>query len=115
MDVPDLDEYQLHREADRACVDGVPMPGLSAAFYRRTTPDGEHSVGIYRFAGVEILQAWGYADEPHCRAHRVREPNGDWGAPPGLPPGPPRRRPGPPGRPHRLRRLAPPDPRPHLP
>lgn len=86
MDVPDLDEYELHREAEQACLDGVPMPGLSAAFYRRAASDGERTVGVYRFAGVEVLMAWGYANEPHCRAHRVRQPDGTWGDPlPGCP------------------------------
>ncbi|GAA1744261.1 hypothetical protein [Luedemannella helvata] len=86
MDVPDLTEYRLHRVAEQACVDGVPMAGLSAAFYRRTAPEGERSVGVYRFAGAEVLQAWGYVNEPHCRAHRVRQPDGKWGeALPGCP------------------------------
>ena len=86
VDVPDLAEYRLHRVADPASLDGVPMPGLSATFYRRAAPEGERSVGVYRFAGVEILQAWGYVHESHCRAHRVRQSDGQWSDPlPGCP------------------------------
>jgi hypothetical protein len=36
VEVPDLAEYRLHRVTDEARVDGVALPGLSAAFYRRT-------------------------------------------------------------------------------
>lgn len=79
MEVPDLAEYRLHRVTDEARVEGVALPGLSAAFYRRAAADGERSVGVYRHAGVEVLMAWGYVEEPHCRAHRVRDPDGSWG------------------------------------
>ena len=86
MDVPDLAEYRPHRVDDTVVLDGVPVPGLTAQFHRRPAPEGERSVGIYHHAGIEVLMAWGYVTEPHCRAHRVREPDGPWGPPrPGCP------------------------------
>lgn len=81
MDLPDLSRYRLHRTVRDAEFEGVAVPGLSAQFFRRTAGDRLHSVGRYRFAGRELLMAWGYVDEQHCRYSAVRGTDGAWGRP----------------------------------
>ncbi|NUT36660.1 MAG: hypothetical protein HOV79_26700 [Hamadaea sp.] len=80
--VPDLAEYALHRTADPATFEGVPVPGLAARFYRRDEPGTGrlHSVGRYWLRGRELLMAWGYVDEEHCRFSSVRDERTGWGA-----------------------------------
>ena len=86
--LPDLDEYDFHRTDEPAGVDGVAVPGLRAEFYRRTDADGRlASVGRYFHHGREVLRAWGYVDEEHCRYCALRTADGDWEPPrPGCPP-----------------------------
>ncbi|WP_173079385.1 hypothetical protein [Phytohabitans rumicis] len=76
-------------------LDGVVVPGLRGSFHRRrgeaASDDAVASristVGVYRFAGVDLLMAWGYVGEPHCRFTSVRRPDGTWEPPrPGCPP-----------------------------
>ncbi|WP_091557209.1 hypothetical protein [Micromonospora pattaloongensis] len=68
-------------------LDGVVVPGLSAAFHRRAAGGRIRTVGVYRYAGVELFMAWGYVGEPHCRFTAVRRPDNSWGpARPGCPP-----------------------------
>ncbi|GIF97091.1 hypothetical protein [Catellatospora citrea] len=77
--LPDLAEYQLHRTADEAALEGVAVPGLAACFYRRELPGGRlASVGHYTLDGRDLLMAWGYVDEEHCRFHTVSG-DGGWG------------------------------------
>lgn len=54
------------------------MPGLRAEFFRR--PDGDRiaTVGRYSIDGHELLMAWGYVDEEHCRYNAVRDHDGGW-------------------------------------
>ncbi|MEV4534868.1 hypothetical protein AB0J82_13660 [Asanoa sp. NPDC049518] len=78
--LPDLTHFERHREAADVDLDGTVLPGLSATFHRRAAGSRVESVGVYRYAGVEIFMAWGYADEPHCRFTAYAGPNG-WGAP----------------------------------
>lgn len=56
------------------------VPGLRADFFRR--PDGDRiaSVGRYSYEGREILMAWGFVDEEHCRQHAVHDPVEGWQA-----------------------------------
>ncbi|MEV4349658.1 hypothetical protein AB0J83_34805 [Actinoplanes sp. NPDC049596] len=80
--LPDLSEYRLHRTVADAPFEGVPVPGLSAEFYRR--PDGERvaSVGRYSYGGRDLLLAWGYVDEEHCRQSAVHDAaSGGWHRP----------------------------------
>ena len=79
--VPDLSGYRLHRRVDDTRFEGVAVPGLHAEYFRR--PEGARlaSVGRYRYGGRELLLAWGYVDEPHCRYSCVRGPDGRWGTP----------------------------------
>jgi hypothetical protein len=75
---PDLTLYTQHRQAPDATLDGVSVPGLHGTYYSR--PDGSRvaTVGVYRYDGVELFWAWGYADEAHCAFHAVRQPDGEW-------------------------------------
>ncbi|WP_430789432.1 hypothetical protein [Actinoplanes sp. G11-F43] len=54
------------------------MPGLRADFFRR--PDGDRiaSVGRYSYQGRDVLMAWGFVDEKHCRQHAVHDPVDGW-------------------------------------
>ncbi|MEV6596788.1 hypothetical protein AB0M36_07965 [Actinoplanes sp. NPDC051346] len=54
------------------------VPGLHAEFYRRPYGDRVASVGRYWLGGQEVLLAWGYVDEQHCRHSVVRDPDGGW-------------------------------------
>jgi hypothetical protein len=76
---PDLGRFRLHRVADPADFEGVPVPGLSAQYFRRVDGGRLASVGRYRFAGRPVLLAWGYVDEEHCRFSAVRRGDGSWG------------------------------------
>lgn len=65
-----------------ATLEGVAVPGLRARFYRRKLSGGRlASVGHYTYAGRELLMAWGFVDEEHCRFHAVRDDaaDGQWG------------------------------------
>ncbi|GLY04425.1 hypothetical protein [Actinoplanes sp. NBRC 101535] len=79
MSLPDLAEYVPHRSTPDADFEGTPVPGLRADFYRR--PDGDRiaSVGCYSYGGREVLRAWGFVDEEHCRRHAVLDPERGWG------------------------------------
>lgn len=78
--LPDLDQYRLHRTAEEAELDGVAVPELAARFYRCALPGGRPaSVGHYTLAGRDLLMAWGYVDEKHCRSHTVRSDEDGWG------------------------------------
>jgi hypothetical protein len=78
--LPDLNDYTPHRTVLDAPFEGVPVPGLRADFFRR--PEGERvaTVGRYAMGGRELLMAWGYADEEHCRRHAVRAAGDEWHA-----------------------------------
>ncbi|RAK30601.1 hypothetical protein B0I29_116260 [Actinoplanes lutulentus] len=54
------------------------MPGLRADFYRRTDGDRIASVGRYTYQGRDVLMAWGFVDEKHCRRHAVHHPDHGW-------------------------------------
>jgi hypothetical protein len=80
--LPELDHYWLHRTVEGAALEGVAVPGLRARFYRRELSGGQlASVGYYTYAGRELLMAWGFVDEEHCRFHAVRDDSADgqWG------------------------------------
>lgn len=86
MRLPDLSAYRLHRTVAEAAFEGVPVPGLSAEFFRRDEAGRLASAGRYRLRGRELLLAWGYVDEQHCRFSAVRAADGRWSAPmPGCP------------------------------
>jgi len=84
--LPDLRDYAHHRTDTDAAFEGTPVPGLTAEFYRRSDGDRIASVGRYTYHGRELLLAWGYVDEQHCRNSAVRDPRGGWlPATPGCP------------------------------
>lgn len=77
--LPDLSDYELHRVVEDAPFEGVAVPGLSAVFYRRAEGDRIASVGRYSFDGRDLLMAWGYVDEEHCRQSAVHDARaGGW-------------------------------------
>ena len=79
--LPDLSGYEPHRTVLDAPFEGVPVPGLRADFFRRAEGDRVATVGCYSFGDRELLMAWGYVDEEHCRHNAVRDPGGGWHAP----------------------------------
>ncbi|MEV6305598.1 hypothetical protein AB0M02_39710 [Actinoplanes sp. NPDC051861] len=78
MSLPDLTTYAPHRSATDCGFEGVAVPGLRADFYRRTDGDRIASVGRYSYDGREVLMAWGFTDEEHCRRHSVHDPAAGW-------------------------------------
>ncbi|SDS78449.1 hypothetical protein [Actinoplanes derwentensis] len=80
MTLPDLTAYVPHRITADADFEGTVVPGLRAEFFRR--PDGDRiaSVGRYSYLGREVLMAWGFVDEQHCRWHAVHDPVDGWQA-----------------------------------
>jgi hypothetical protein len=76
--LPDFDGYLPHRTVQDAPLEGEPVPGLRADFYRRDEDGRVASVGRYSYGEREFLLAWGFADEPHCRRNAVRAPDGAW-------------------------------------
>jgi hypothetical protein len=76
VSLPDLTTYAPHRSTPDADFEGTIVPGLRADFYRR--PDGDRiaSVGRYSYRGRDVLMAWGYVDEKHCRQHAVHSRQG---------------------------------------
>ncbi|MEV1287910.1 hypothetical protein [Micromonospora sp. NPDC049679] len=87
MTLPDLSEYRPHKVVTDVDLEGVVVPGLSATFHRRAAGSRVRTVGVYRYAGVELFMAWGYVGEPHCRFTALRRSDGSWGPPrPGCPP-----------------------------
>jgi len=81
MSLPDLTLYRQHREAFDAVVEGIQVPGLHAVYYSRPEAARVATVGVYRYDGVELFMAWGYADEAHCRWTAYRRPDGSWTPP----------------------------------
>ncbi|WP_326557859.1 hypothetical protein [Micromonospora sp. NBC_01796] len=79
--LPDLTLYRLQRSERDAEFEGVAVPGLVARFYHRDEDGRTATVGRYWYAGRELLMAWGYADEEHCRASAVRGADGRWHPP----------------------------------
>jgi hypothetical protein len=76
--LPDLDTYAPHRTITNATFEGVAVPGLRAEFFHRAEGDRVASAGRYSMGGRELLLAWGWTDEPHCRFSSVRDPEGFW-------------------------------------
>jgi hypothetical protein len=76
--LPDLSEFEPHRTEADASFEGTKVPGLRAEFFRRPEGDRIASVGRYSFGGEELLLAWGYVDEEHCRHNAVRDGSGSW-------------------------------------
>jgi hypothetical protein len=86
MYLPDLSVYDLHRTVGDSPVRGVPVPGLTATYFRRSGPGRTATAGLYAYQGVELFVAWGYAGERHCRFHAFRDLDGGWEqARPGCP------------------------------
>ena len=79
--LPDLSEFTPHRTVLDAPFEGEPVPGLRADYFRRPEGDRVATVGRYSIGGRELLMAWGYADEEHCRHNAVRDPRGGWHVP----------------------------------
>lgn len=79
--LPDLTTFIPHRTVDDAPFEGVRVPGLRADYFRRAEGDRVATVGRYSFGGRELLMAWGYVDEEHCRHNAVRDPAGGWHRP----------------------------------
>jgi hypothetical protein len=80
VDVPDLTDYRIHRAVDAAEFEGVAVPGLSVRFLRRVHTGRVESIACYRHRGQELLLAWGFVDEAHCRWHSVHV-DGEWQEP----------------------------------
>ena len=76
--LPDLTRYRPHRTVADAPFEGVPVPGLRAEYFHRAEGDRVATVGRYSIGGRDLLMAWGYADEDHCRHNAVRDPAGGW-------------------------------------
>ncbi|MEV0896146.1 hypothetical protein [Actinoplanes sp. NPDC049802] len=76
--LPDLSAYIPQRSMPDAEFEGATVPGLRADFYRRPDGDRVASVGRYRYQGRDVLLAWGYVDEGHCRRHAVHDPDHGW-------------------------------------
>jgi hypothetical protein len=76
MPVPDLSSFRPHRVVDDVDLDGRVVPGLRGTFLRRAAGPRVETVGVYRYAGVEVFQAWGYVGEPHCRFTAYARPGG---------------------------------------
>ena len=86
MQVPDLSRYRLHRVVPDAEFEGTAVPGLRAEFFRCDVAGRTASVGRYRYRGRELLLAWGYVGEEHCRFAWVNDGAGRWEpAGPGCP------------------------------
>ncbi|MEV4755842.1 hypothetical protein AB0J86_12120 [Micromonospora sp. NPDC049559] len=81
MQLPDLTSYRLHRRCADAELDGIAVPGLRAEYYRRPEQGRLASVGRYWYGGREVLMAWGFVDEAHCRYCAVRAGDGGWHPP----------------------------------
>lgn len=79
--LPNLADYTHHRTDTDATFEGTPVPGLRADFYRQPSGDRTASVGRYTVGGRDVLLAWGYVDEQHCRHHTVRDPEHGWQQP----------------------------------
>jgi len=78
VSLPDLTAYVAHRSTPDAAFEGTSVPGLRADFYRRVDGDRIASVGRYSYRGRDVLMAWGYVDERHCRRHAVHDPARGW-------------------------------------
>ncbi|WP_433824471.1 hypothetical protein ACQP2E_20205 [Actinoplanes sp. CA-015351] len=78
MSLPDLAAYAPHRTLPDADFEGTAVPGLRADFYRRADGDRIASVGRYTYQGRDVLMAWGFVDEKHCRRHAVHHPDHGW-------------------------------------
>jgi hypothetical protein len=76
--IPDISDFFLHRAVDDAALEGVAVPGLRAEYFRRDEGDRIATVGRYSYGGRELLLAWGFVDEEHCRHNAVRDPGGGW-------------------------------------
>ncbi|WP_127503418.1 hypothetical protein [Actinoplanes solisilvae] len=76
--LPDLSGWTPHRTVLDAPFEGEPVPGLRADYFRRPEGDRVATAGRYAMAGRELLMAWGYVDEEHCRHHAVRAADGGW-------------------------------------
>ncbi|MGK5685423.1 hypothetical protein [Actinoplanes sp. URMC 104] len=74
--LPDLEGFVPHRTVLDAPFEGEPVPGLRADYFRRPEGDRVATVGCYSMGGRELLRAWGYVDEEHCRRHAVRDGDG---------------------------------------
>ncbi|GAB2575499.1 hypothetical protein Aab01nite_14300 [Paractinoplanes abujensis] len=79
--LPDLSEFTPHRTVFDAPFEGEPVPGLRADYFRRAEGDRIATVGRYSIGGRDLLMAWGYVDEEHCRHNAVRDPGGGWHEP----------------------------------
>jgi hypothetical protein len=76
--MPDLSGFRRHRTVFDAAFEGVSVPGLRAEFFRRAEGDRIATVGRYSIGGRDIVMAWGFVDEEHCRHNAVRDPAGGW-------------------------------------
>jgi hypothetical protein len=79
--MPDLTGFRRPRVVSDAVLEGVTVPGLRAEFFRRAEGDRIASVGRYSMGGRDLLMAWGFVDEEHCRHNAVRDPAGGWHPP----------------------------------
>jgi hypothetical protein len=86
--LPRLADFTHHKTLRDIDFDGVHIPGLDAAFYRRPVGDRLLSVGVYRFRGAETHRAWGWVGDAHCswHAYRTGGPEAFAGPFPGCPP-----------------------------
>ncbi|MEV0453883.1 hypothetical protein [Catellatospora methionotrophica] len=74
-------QYGPQREEDPAAFEGEQVQGLRAQFYHRDESGRTASAGRYWLADRQLLMAWGYTDEVHCRFHAVCDEAGRWGEP----------------------------------
>lgn len=75
---PDIAHFAFHKVIDDIDIDGTVVPGLRGTFYRRPADGGLESVGVYHYRDHEVLRAWGYVGERHCRYTAVRRADGAW-------------------------------------
>jgi hypothetical protein len=76
--LPDLATYAPHRTITDAVFEGVAVPGLRAEFFHRAEGERVASAGRYSMGGRDLLLAWGWTDEQHCRFSSVHDPEGFW-------------------------------------
>lgn len=78
----DFEEWEQYADTEPFWVDKkYPVPGLRQVCYKKETPEGLVSAGLFTFQGKVTHIAWGLKAETHCSFHKVLGENGSWGEP----------------------------------
>ena len=65
----DLSDWTFHRHKEDFSYDDISIPGLSQDVYRKESPAGTLSVGVFTYRGALAYIAWGFKDHKHCSYH----------------------------------------------